>query len=62
MDIVDLPPGKKPIGCKWVYKKKLHAYGTLERCKARLVVKGFTQQYGVDYDETFSPVIKMSSV
>lgn len=42
-DIVDLPPGKKAISCRWVYKTKLNANGSLERCKARLVAKGFTQ-------------------
>lgn len=44
--ITNLPTGKKPIGCKWVYKVKHKADGTVERCKARLVAKGFTQQLG----------------
>lgn len=53
-EMVDLPTGKKAIGCKWVYKVKLKADGTLERCKARLVAQGFNQQYGLDYTEVFS--------
>ncbi|XP_021762911.1 uncharacterized protein LOC110727641 [Chenopodium quinoa] len=60
--VTDLPKGKKAIGCKWVYKVKLKKDGTLERYKARLVVKGFTHKYRIYYDETFSPVVNMATI
>lgn len=55
--ITDLPKGKKPISCKWVYKIKYRTNGEFERCKGRLVVKGYTQKAVIDHTKTFSPVV-----
>lgn len=58
-EITSLPPGRKPIGCRWVYKVKLKHDGSVERHKSRLVAKGYSQKEGVDFVDSFSPVAKV---
>eukprot|EP00253_Pinus_taeda_P009397 PITA_09397 len=60
--LVDPPLGTKPIGCKWVYRNKYKADGSLEKHKARHVENGFAQKEGVDYKETFSPTTKWATI
>ena len=61
-DLVPLPPHVTPITCKWVYKVKTRSDGSLERYKAHLVARGFQQEQGCDYEETFAPVAHMTTV
>ena len=60
--VVDMPEGKIPVGCRLVFTIKYKADGTIERCKARLVTKGYTQTYGIDYMETFASMAKINIV
>lgn len=60
--LTTLPPNKKAIGCKWIYKTKYKADGTMDRKKARLVILGCHQIYGEDYAETFAPVAKLTTL
>nr|KYP59937.1 hypothetical protein KK1_015383 [Cajanus cajan] len=61
-ELVDCPHGKDIIGVKWVYKTKLNPDGTIQKHKARLVAKGYSQQPGVDYNETFAPVACLDTI
>nr|GFA17276.1 ribonuclease H-like domain-containing protein [Tanacetum cinerariifolium] len=61
-ELVDLPQGRKAIGSKWIYKIKFRSSGEIDRYKARLVAQGFRQKKGINYEETFSPVVKMVTV
>ncbi len=57
-----LPKDKKAIGCKWVYKVKHNADGSVNRYKERLVAKSYAQIYGIDYEKTYSLLVKMTIV
>ena len=61
-DLVQSPQGRKIVDCKWVYKVKPAGGGQEKRYKARLCARGFTQIYGLDFEETFAPVVKFTSV
>ena len=57
-----MPKGAKPIGYKWIFKKKYHSDGYIEKYKARLVTKSFTKKHNIDYFDTFALVIRISSI
>ncbi|GKA49104.1 zinc finger, CCHC-type containing protein [Tanacetum coccineum] len=60
--LVDLPPGCKPLGCKWIFKRKLKVDGTIEKFKARLVIHGFKQKSRIDYFDTYALVARISTI
>ena len=60
--LVDLPPGYKAIGCKWVLREKLKLNGSIDKFKTILVAKGFKQKANLDFFDTFSPVTRITSI
>ena len=61
-EITDCPSGCKPVGCKWIFKKKMRPDGTIEKYKARLVAKSYTQKEREDFFGTYSPVARIATI
>ncbi|KAL0543601.1 hypothetical protein IC582_018701 [Cucumis melo] len=61
-ELIKLPTNKQALGVKWVYRTKLKSDGNVEKYKARLVVKGYKQEYGVDYEEMFAPMTRIETI
>ena len=61
-ELVDLPLSSKPLGYKWIFKKKMKADGSIDKYKARLVIKGYKQKEGLDYFDTYSSMTRISSI
>ena len=59
---MDLPPGSKPLGYKFIFKKKMKADGSIDKYKARLVAKGYNKKERLDYFDTYSPITRISSI
>jgi hypothetical protein len=60
--LVELPKDRKAVGCKWIYKLKKNNEDQVIKFKARLVVQGYSQKYGTDYDEVFAPVVRHTTI
>ncbi|CAM8988449.1 unnamed protein product [Rhodiola kirilowii] len=58
----DFPPGCKPLGCKWIFKKKMKVDGSVDKFKARLVIQGFREKEGIDFFDTYAPVARISNI
>ncbi|PKI50935.1 hypothetical protein CRG98_028665 [Punica granatum] len=61
-ELVDLPTGCKPLGSKWIFKRKMKADGSIDKYKTRLVIKGYKQKEGLNYFDTYSPVTRINSI
>jgi hypothetical protein len=61
-ELVPRPTNKNVIGSKWIYKKKMNEQGNIVRNKPRLVFKGYAQIEGIDFDETFAPVVRLEAI
>ena len=61
-EIIDLPPGSKPVGCKWIFRRKYHNDDTIQTFKARLVAKGFIQNESIDYFDTDAPMTRITYI
>ena len=61
-NLVELPPGRKVVGRKWLFKKKLNVEGKVDKYKSRLVAKRYSQVEGIDFGQIFSPVAKLTSI